>query len=614
MSWSSSMFVGVLTAVVGLLASGFVANLAVGWYRVSTFEAGAAAFVIGFALLGLVVGFIVGVITSRVVAGGTDPGFLKSLGSSQAILLGLVAVVGGSARLLADVPPRIDGEELMLAVEVRWPEGHTELPVTLAGEPYVRLGSVTRANTQRVSRRGPLYTEDARLVDGRWVAPGAVDIFTTRGRFVLDIVLDSSTSYGFLTPLSGAPGRKDMQWTEWYPRPRPGGPPLPNGFTYRYRVQRNSEPVRVETFGPFRVATIVSGFFDELVDGKTRLGAGSEFTIEHGGKPLVVQGTASDSDGGTAIPTAVSLSRADDISAIAAPHPTLLAHFVGRSSADACYLVSDHSGAIRAERVPDCAGASSVSVLTSDSGVFRAADALRLPRGRFERARFATPGLFLVGRSVVDTRSLAVHTFDLPNDFSLVPSVQPLGVSPDERSFARFGYAEHSDTNPAVLVTDAVANHTYVLPIDRARMRFANLETFDPAWLLHHFAWQRGGNGVDSLVERKGFVPIPYHGEMSISDTYRAYRLEPATEGLRTALIDFLVTDMKAERVPVDSGAYVHPVKIDGRTVEVAYGSGPSYLSISMESGVTDLTLLEAIGRRIDAALATGKYDALFGR
>src|SRR3954471_7286775 len=99
MSWWLSVFVGVLGAVVGLLASGFVANLAVGWYRISSFEAGSAAFVVGFAVLGLVVGFIVGLITSRVVAAGADPGFFKSLGASQAVLLGLVGVVGGSARL-----------------------------------------------------------------------------------------------------------------------------------------------------------------------------------------------------------------------------------------------------------------------------------------------------------------------------------------------------------------------------------------------------------------------------------------------------------------------------------------------------------------------------------
>jgi hypothetical protein len=187
MSWGSSIFVGVLTAAVGAVVAGFFANLAVGWYRISSFEAGSAAFVVGFSVLGFVVCSIVGVVASRIIASGANPGFLKALVASHAVLLGIVAVVGVSARLLADVPPTIDGEELMLAVEVRWPEGTTTSPARLPGEPFVRLGSITGSNTQRASSRGPLWTTDAHLVDGHWVAPGAVDIFTTRGRFVIDV-------------------------------------------------------------------------------------------------------------------------------------------------------------------------------------------------------------------------------------------------------------------------------------------------------------------------------------------------------------------------------------------------------------------------------------------
>jgi len=610
MSWSSSIFVGILTAVVGLFVSAYVAYLAVGWYRIPSFEAGSAAFTVLLAIAGLVGGFLIGLITSRVIASGAEPGFFKALGISQGILLGVVVVVGGTARLLADVPPELNGEVLMLSVEVRWPAGHTESPATLPGDPFIRLGSVTRAsNTQRASSRGPLYTQDAHLVDGRWVVPGTVDIFTTRGRFVLDVVLDSSTNHGFLLPLSGAPGKKDLAWTEWYPHARPGGPPLPNGFTYRYRVQPRSQPVRVDTVGPFEIATIAGYFFDQEIEGKTRLATMAEFTIKHRGKPLSIEGEASTSESGTA-----TLSRADDIAAVAGPRPALLMHFVNTSSSDVCFLITDQAGSIHSEAVPDCVGAFNASVLTSDLASFRRGDARRVPRGQVDRATFANRGLFLVGRSVVDTRHLAIHQFDLPEDFSLVPSVPPLGVSPDDRSFARFGYAQHSDTNPVILVTDVVANGTYMLPIDRPRMHFANLDALDPAWLLHHFVWQHVANGADSLVERPGFVPIPYQGRVYESAGYRSYKLEPASEGLRTALIDFLVVEMKAKRVPVDSGAYEYPITIDGQTVDIGYSSSPGYVSATLKSDSTDIELLRTIARRFDAALATGKYDALFGK
>ena len=609
MSWSSSIFTGLLTAVVGLLVSGFVAQLAVDWYRIPSFEAGSAAFVILFAIAGFVAGLLIGLITSRVIAAGADPGFLKALGFSQAILLGIVAVVGGSARLLADVPPTLNGERLMLAVEVRWPAGHADSPAMLPGEPYLRLGSLTRSsNTQRASSRGPLYIQDAHLADGRWVVPGAVDIFTTRGRFVLDVVLDSSTNHGFLMPLAGAPHRKDLAWTEWYPRARPGSPPLPNGFTYRYRVQPRSEPVRIDTVGAFEIATIANYFFDEQADGTTRLATMAEFTIKHRGKPLTIQsGASSPDDSGT-----ITLSRADDIAAVGGPRPALLAHFV--ESPNACYLITEEPGGVQSLPVPDCPGPSSASVLTSDSALFRPGDWRRVARGQLDRVSFATPGLFLAGRSVIDTRRIAIHVFDVPDDFSLVPSVRPLGVSPDERSFARFGYAQHSDANPVILVTDVVAHHTYMLPVDRTRMRFADLDVLDPSWLLHHFVWQRSAAGVDMLVERAGFVPIPYHGRVYVSDGYRSYKVEPTTEALRTVLVDFLVAEMKAERVPVDSGAYEYPVTIGGDTVGIGYGSSPGYVSATLRSDSTDIALLRTIARRFDAVLATGRYDALFGK
>jgi hypothetical protein len=56
MSWLASFVVALLTAAVGLVLGGYLASLAVGWYRVSSFEGGAGYFVVAFALLGFVVG------------------------------------------------------------------------------------------------------------------------------------------------------------------------------------------------------------------------------------------------------------------------------------------------------------------------------------------------------------------------------------------------------------------------------------------------------------------------------------------------------------------------------------------------------------------------------
>ena len=605
MSWGSSILVGVLTATVGAVVAGFVASLAASWYRVSSFEAGSAAFVIIFILLGIVAGFLIGIIASRTVGSGADPSFLRSLGISQTILLSITAIVGVSARLLADVPPTIDGDELMLAVEVRWPEGHATSPATLPGEPFLRLGSLV-SNTLRASSRGPLWTEDAHLVDGRWVAPGAVDIFTTRGRFVLDAVLDSSTTHGLIIPLSGKPRKDDMKWTEWYPRPRPGAPPLPNGFTYRYRVQKRSEPVRTESIGPFDVQTIASYFYDERLDEQTVLATMAEFTIKHRGQPVTVEAKRPDSTATTG-----HLNVADGVAVIGGSQPALLAHFTDPEYPNGtCYVLTEESERLRSLHVPDCVYANA-SILTSDSAAFRNGER-KVPRGRINRIALETPGVYMVGGSVVDTHRLAVHSYKFPESFSIFPDVSPLGISPDGRSFVRFGSSHNdADNQTSVVVADFVGNRSYLLPVDKDRMRYAILDDIDPAWLMHHFEWRKGADGVDSLVERPGFVPIPYHGRWA---TTTSYWFEPAREPLRDAIMDLIVSEFKGERLPVESYAYEHPIRIDGDTVNVAYGGSGNYVSVSLPRGETDRTRLETIVVRIDAVLATGKYDSLFGK
>ena len=605
MSWPSSFGVGILTAIVGLFASALLAALTASWYRIPSFEAQSAAYVASIAIVGMLGGFVIGLVSSRVIAGGTDPGFLRALGTSNGVLLGLLVIIGGVARVLADIPPTIDGEQLMLAVEIRWPEAHKESPATLPGEPTLELGSITRmSHTQRATSRGPLWTSDAHLVDGRWVAPGAVDIFTTRGRLSIVAVLDSASRQGFIIPLSGAPGKRDMQWTEWYPHARPGAPPLADGFQYRYRVQKRSEPVRSENVGPFVVQTIASYFYNESVDGKTVLATMGRFRILHHGQPVVVDAkraeTKSDED---------RVEQAEGVAVIGGPQSALLAHFVDHASQGPCYVLVDESGRLRTTYVPNCSFAGG-SILTSDSAAFRNGER-SVPRGRINRISLETPGLYQIGGSVLDTRKLAAYTYSYPESFSIFPSYAPLGMSPDERSFVRIGSDYNNSTFPSLAVADFVGNRSYLVPLDE-RMRYPTLESIDPAWVAHHFEWRKGTDGVDSLVERKGFVPLPYHTRNTGTS---GYWLEPARgEPLRDAVIEFLVKEFHGERVPVGEYAYYYPVRIDGEIINVAYGDTGHYVSLSLPDSVKDTKLLDKIAKRLDVELATGRYDSMFGR
>jgi hypothetical protein len=602
MSWTTSFFVGALTGAIGLVASGFIATACASWYQVSNVDLQSVAFVASITIIGGFVAFLIGLITSRVMP---DPTFLKAFGSATGIVLLAGGAITGTARLLADVPPTIDGEALMLAVELRWPASQTTSPASLFHEPTLVLGSVTRmSHTQRAKSTGPLWTSDARLVDGRWVAPGAVDIFTTRGNLTLTAFLDSTTNAGFLIPLRGRPSKKDFAWTEWYPHARPGAPPLPDGFQYRYRVQKRSEPVRTETFGPFDVQTIASYFFEEGFDNKSVLATMGEFTINHRGKRVTVDAIDSDSTA-----TGAKLDHADGVALIGGATPGLLAHFSSREGS-ACYVVTEVAGQLQTTYLPDCAMATG-SILTTDSATFRLGER-RAPRGRVNPIAFETPGQYSVGRAVVDTRRMAVHVYSEGLErFSSSPSVPPLGISPDQRSFARFGSYYDGENHPSIAVTDFVANRSYLLPVDARRMRYPNIDALDPAWLLHHFEWKKSADGVDSLVERANFVPLPYSFRLVSAS---GYRLEPAKQPLRDVLIDFIVKEFNGERIPVESYAYEYPVKIGNDTVNVAFSDSGPYIMLSLPNYVAPTPLLESIAKRFDAELATGKYDSLFGK
>ena len=539
-------------------------------------------------LLGIVVGFLIGIIASRTVGSGADPSFLRSLGVSQAILLSITAIVGVSARLLADVPPTINGDELMLAVEVRWPEGHATSPATLPGEPFLRLGSLS-SNTLRASSRGPLWTEDAHLVDGRWVVPGAVDIFTTRGRFVLDAVLDSSTTHGFIIPLSGKPRKDDMKWTEWYPHARPGAPPLPNGFTYRYRVQKRTEPVRTESIGPFDVETIASYFFDERLDEQTVLATMAEFTIKHRGQPVTVEAKRPDSTA-----TAGHLDVADGVAVFGGSQPALLAHFTDPEHPNGtCYVLTEESERLRSLHVPDCVYANA-SILTSDTRrvpEWRAQGASRPHQphrvrdargvhGRWERRGYAPAR----GARVQVPREL----LDLPG----CPAVRHLARRPQLRPVRQSLRRRQSDVRRRRRL-----RRKPQLPASGRQGRDALRHTrrHRPGVADAPLRVEKGSRRVDSLAERQGFVPIPYHGRWA---TTTSYWLEPAREPLRDAIMDFIVSEFKGERLPVESYAYEHPIRIDGETVNIAYGGSGNYVSVSLPRDATDRKRLETIVRR----------------
>ena len=235
MSWISSILIGVLTGVVALFCAGLTAAGSASWHRMSNFEGAAGYFVVLVAILGGIVGFFLGVVTSRMMA---NPVFFKALGLSCGITVGIAAIAALISWVVADIPPKIAGRELELEVEIRLPLGEPKPATSPETKSHLRLGSVIN-HVQRKSKMGKLNLDAARLERGRWIIPGSVFLFTTRGKRSVDGEIDCKSIGGFIIPLPARPSAKYEQWSDWGPQPPAGSPPWPNDKpSYRFRVVR----------------------------------------------------------------------------------------------------------------------------------------------------------------------------------------------------------------------------------------------------------------------------------------------------------------------------------------------------------------------------------------
>lgn len=238
MNWLVSFFVSVLSGVAGLLLAGLISNACVSWYSVSSREGAAGYFVIFTAIGGGIAGFIIGLITARVVVAKYAAGFPMQLGAALGVVLIISGVAALLCRLLADVPPTIDGQELTLEVEFRFPAStNTATPPTAEGEWTFQLASLA-GYTQRNSDTGKVLTDKARLENGRWIVPTEVLLFTERGKRSVCLYRNETKDvFGFLLPLPRRPGKAFEEWSDWIPRHQANGQPWPaDKMSCRYRL------------------------------------------------------------------------------------------------------------------------------------------------------------------------------------------------------------------------------------------------------------------------------------------------------------------------------------------------------------------------------------------
>jgi len=109
MNFIATALVTLLSGALGVFCASLLGSACSRWYSVTTFEGAAAYFVLAIAFWGGVAACIIGFVTTRFIDPASGLGFIKALGTSVAIELGITGIATVLSWSLADIPPRIDG-------------------------------------------------------------------------------------------------------------------------------------------------------------------------------------------------------------------------------------------------------------------------------------------------------------------------------------------------------------------------------------------------------------------------------------------------------------------------------------------------------------------------
>ena len=344
-------------------------------------------------------------------------------------------------------------------------------------------------------------------------------------------------------------------------------------------------PDQVEVRGPFELVTH-TGYRDQYYSARYR------------GKPFSVDGRANEYDGST-IPYRYfnSLITFGDV-------PAAVVHVGDPNNTGYFYLIHEVDGKARADYLNDSRSGVSVNWLDGSEG--GGTRSMALHRGQFGAGRW----LLLGDQCVLDTRTLHSYRFDLPNGYYLSPFKASLGLSPDERSFVRLASA--SDDAEHLLVIRFTDGHSYALPIDRATMRFHEIEELDSAWVQHHFVWTPTSDG-DVLEVYPGFTPLPYRGKLTTDreSGYREYQLPPCSPAMFDVMVEFAIRELQATRTNEAGHSSTAELLLDGASLHIAYYT--DYATAYAPHGESSEAVL-LFARKFDEALQSGRYDEHFVR
>lgn len=244
MGWLGAIGVGLVSAPLTGIIIGTAAGLCADWMRMPNREGAVGYFAVAMTLLGAFFGLLLAIAIARGWFGITG-GFGKTLGLTVGPVLAVSLVVTGLVWLTADSNPTIDGQELELAVELRYPNGATR--AIDGADPYITFIKLSDGSSEGYAK---LDIENAQQLDGRLVVPALLRIETSAKRKVLSARLSQAQNLLFALDFGAKPEKKDLAWSRWIDAAYPQGeaaPPAEQTFAVRYQVRLIQPPPPVPT-------------------------------------------------------------------------------------------------------------------------------------------------------------------------------------------------------------------------------------------------------------------------------------------------------------------------------------------------------------------------------
>jgi len=229
-----AFFTAIAGAVLSVVASLYLTEL----YHVSDFEGGRGMLIL-FALapLGLIVGFIIGLVVALRSRGTGFSGFAKAQGIALGIAIGLAAVVSGVLYLAADHPPKLDGKSLALEFELKIPP-----TLKLPAQPSEQTLHASLYANNRDNRNALLDYDKIATRDGYVFVPGKASLLSQTFNRDLFVSIEGEGGAGQFIKLKlrAKPRQEDEPWSDWITateRADLSPVPEPERIAVRYRVQ-----------------------------------------------------------------------------------------------------------------------------------------------------------------------------------------------------------------------------------------------------------------------------------------------------------------------------------------------------------------------------------------